>query len=86
MIFTIVYWPTCLMSVMNEATEVSEHTDKDLAACSGDCRTAAADECLYWSFNKTATTCKFYTLLKVTSSKERLDVVTGEKFCTGTCK
>ena len=97
--FYVVYWPTCLIPQANEAVlnryegeELKEHpkaTDaKTLEECMSECKGVSLEDCSYWSWNKANSTCTFRGLLKMegAKSKPRLDVVTGEKYCTGKSK
>jgi hypothetical protein len=81
-----VYWPSCIKDDVNEASEISSVTDKTLEVCMEDCKVAPEQDCQFWTFNKTAGSCKYYGILKVEKGVFAPEIVTGAKLCSGKCK
>ena len=73
---------------LNDATPHAAATAAtSLEMCMQGCKTAPLDKCTYWTWIKTNSTCLFRGLLKITGGDtDRMDAVTGEKYCTGESK
>ena len=85
------YWPTCLIPKANEAelNGDTEHAQSapDLAPtlerCMENCKRLPLEACTYWTWYRENSTCIFRGLLKISgTSKEGMEAVTGEKYCT----
>ena len=71
-----VYWPSCLMDKFNEA-EATENPGQTLDDCMMNC----ADDCRFWTYNKTSNICYYSKIFKVEKDLSGVDVVSGNKQC-----
>lgn len=87
-IFFSVDWPTCLKPVTNLAFQTmrDSFSAPAMTDCFVSCKNAPGDSCTYWTYFFGNTTCQFFSIMRASADYDVADVVSGEKYCTGTRK